>query len=228
MSMTGSKLLSLTLFFLSVSSGSPDNTVFSQQKQRPLKKVALTFDACPAPTVGGYDSSITRILVKENIPATLFLSGRWVRNHPRQTFFLASFSQFEIANHSYSHPHMRDVNDSLITVEFRKTQDLIWKIAKRKPALFRPPYGEYDERIEKLAGKSGLKLVEYDLASGDPDTTISTKRLVRYVISKTRDGSIVVMHINGRGRHTAEALPEIISGLKAKGFEFVKVSDLNR
>lgn len=92
--------------------------------------------------------------------------------------------------------------------------------------LFRPPYAETDQRIENIAHKIGLTTVMYDLASGDPDSTISRERLIRYVVTSVRNGSIIVMHVNGRGWHTAEALPEIIQALHAKGFIFSKVSDL--
>ena len=47
----------------------------------------------------------------------------------------------------------------------------------------------------------------YDLASGDPDSQATSDRLIEYVVRKARNGSIVVMHANGRGWHTAEALP---------------------
>jgi peptidoglycan/xylan/chitin deacetylase (PgdA/CDA1 family) len=66
----------------------------------------------------------------------------------------------------------------------------------------------------------------YELASGDPDSTISRERLIHYVVTNTRNGCIIVMHVNGRGWHTAEALPEIIQALRAKGFIFSKVSEL--
>jgi peptidoglycan/xylan/chitin deacetylase (PgdA/CDA1 family) len=66
----------------------------------------------------------------------------------------------------------------------------------------------------------------YDLASGDPDSTISKARRIRYVATGTRNGSIIVMHVNGRGWHTSEALPKIIQALRAKGFIFSKVSEL--
>jgi peptidoglycan/xylan/chitin deacetylase (PgdA/CDA1 family) len=193
-----------------------------------VKKVALTFDACPAPAIGGYDSAITSILIENNVPATLFLSGRWVRNHIRETVLLASTPQFEIGNHSYSHPHMKNLSDSAVAWELKKTQEILWRVGKKQVSYFRPPYGEYDDRISTLAKKNGLELVEFDLASGDPDTSISAKRLARYVIDNAKNGSIVVFHMNGRGRHTAEALGDIITGLRARGFEFAKVSELER
>ena len=45
-------------------------------------------------------------------------------------------------------------------------------------------------------------------------------------MSRARPGSIIIAHANGRGYHTAEALPRAIAGLKAKGYEFVTVSEL--
>jgi peptidoglycan/xylan/chitin deacetylase (PgdA/CDA1 family) len=66
----------------------------------------------------------------------------------------------------------------------------------------------------------------YDLASGDPDTNITAQALIRYVTSAAKKGSIIVMHVNGRGWHTAEALPSIIAGLKRRGFRFVTVGEL--
>jgi peptidoglycan/xylan/chitin deacetylase (PgdA/CDA1 family) len=54
----------------------------------------------------------------------------------------------------------------------------------------------------------------------------SKKKLIEYVTRNARNGSIVVMHINRRGWHTAEALPEIIARLRRRGYEFVTVGRL--
>jgi peptidoglycan-N-acetylglucosamine deacetylase len=68
--------------------------------------------------------------------------------------------------------------------------------------------------------------VEYDFPSGDPDRRITRERLVAWVLAKARPGSIIVMHMNRRGWHTAEALPEIIAGLRAKGFILSQVGSM--
>lgn len=195
-------------------------------KSKLLKRVALTFDACPTRLRSGYDSLVIQILIETKTPATLFLSGLWVKKHTRQTQFLSSLSLFEIANHSYSHPHLKEASDQVTMSEIHKTNELLVKLGCKKPALFRPPYGEFDERTQRLVSQAGMRLIEYDVASGDPDTTISTQRLVRYVVNSVKNGSIVIMHMNNRGRHTAEALPAIISQIKEKGYQFVKVSEL--
>jgi hypothetical protein len=75
----------------------------------------------------------------------------------------------------------------------------------------------------------GLVTVQYDIASGDPDPGLSAKRIVRSVVADAKGGSIVVFHMNKNGPHTAEALSEVVKGLREKGFELVTVGEiLNR
>jgi peptidoglycan/xylan/chitin deacetylase (PgdA/CDA1 family) len=193
---------------------------------RSEKFIALTFDACPTAFHGGYDERIVKTLIDSGVPATFFLSGRWIARHRQQTKSLASVSGFELANHSYSHPHCTTMSDDSVKRELQRTESLIKSIAGFSVHLFRPPYCETDGRIEGIAHDLGLTTVMHDLASGDPDSTITLERLIRHVVSKAKNGSIIVMHINGRGVHTAEALPEIIHALREKKFVFVKVSDL--
>ena len=142
------------------------------------------------------------------------------------TRLLASLPQFELGNHTFSHPHMTEVSDKRIRAELQKTEDLLFKLTGRHATLFRPPYGEYDGRVVRIAAELGLTTIEYDLPSGDPDTVATRDRLISWVTRKARPGSIIVMHINKRGWHTAEALPEIITRLRARGFTFVTVSKL--
>jgi len=191
-----------------------------------LKRIALTFDACPTQHRSGYDSLVIQTLIETKTPATLFLSGLWVKKHTRQTQFLNSVPLFEIANHSYSHPHLKEASDQVTKAEIQKTNELLVKLGCKEPVFFRPPFGEFDARTQRLVSEAGMRLIGYDVASGDPDTTISTQRLVRYVVKSAKNGSIVIMHMNKQGRHTAEALPGIINQLREKGFEFVKVNEL--
>jgi peptidoglycan/xylan/chitin deacetylase (PgdA/CDA1 family) len=192
------------------------------------KKIALTFDACPSFTHGGFDVRIVQTLVDSGVPATFFLSGKWIKKHQTEVKKLALVPGFELGNHSYSHPHCTNISEDSTRQELERTESLLKSITGTSPKLFRPPYVETDQRVEYIARKMGLTTVMYDLASGDPDSTISRERLIRYVVTRTRNGSIIVMHVNGRGWHTSEALPEIIQALRAKGFIFSKVSELRK
>jgi peptidoglycan-N-acetylglucosamine deacetylase len=193
---------------------------------RTEKKIAITFDACPSRTRGGYDSSIARILVDSGVPATFFLSGTWIQRHRHEVQKLAAVPIFELANHSFSHPHCLAISNESIRQEVQKTEKLLKQITGTSPLLFRPPFAQTDSRVDSIVQNLGLTSVLFDLASGDPDSSISKERLTRYVISETTNGSIIIMHVNGRGRYTAEILPHIIQSLRKKGFVFVKVSEL--
>jgi peptidoglycan/xylan/chitin deacetylase (PgdA/CDA1 family) len=121
---------------------------------------------------------------------------------------------------------MREASDERIRKELCRTQDVMYAMTGRQPTLFRPPYGEHDDRIVRIAAAMGLTTVEYDLPSGDPSPEATKENLIEYVTTMARSGSIIVMHINGRGCHTAEALPDIIVKLRKRGFVFVTVTQL--
>ncbi len=193
---------------------------------RSRKLVALTFDACSTRRPSRYDERVAKVLIDMHVPATIFLGGKWMEDHPEHTRYLASFPQFELGNHTFLHPHMTEVSDERVQNELQWTQDVMYAITGRRATLFRPPYGEVDDHLVKLAAADGLTTVQYDLASGDPDKHATKDKLIEYVSTMAKPGSIVVMHINRRGWHTAEALPDIIKRLRKRGFEFVTVSQL--
>jgi peptidoglycan/xylan/chitin deacetylase (PgdA/CDA1 family) len=188
--------------------------------------IALTFDACPTGNEDEYDEKVIEVLEKETVPATLFLSGRWVEKNAGKARDLASRPQFEIGNHAYWHPHLTGKDDDRVLRELKRTQAVIGKVTGQQPRYFRPPYGEVDERVAKLAKEAGLVTVQYDIASGDPDPALAPARIIRAVLGEARGGSIVVFHMNGKGAHTAEVLPAIITGLRQKGYELTTVGDL--
>ena len=194
--------------------------------QRDKKVIALTFDACATRKPSQYDERITKILVETKTAATLFLGGKWMLDDTEQTRYLTSIPYFQLGNHTFLHPHLLKMSDDRIRQELAWTQQLQFSLTGKQTTLFRPPYGEVDDRVVRIAASMGLTTIQYDLASGDPDSSISKKRLIEYVSSMAKSGSIVVMHINRRGWHTAEALPEIISRLRKRGFTFVTVGEL--
>ena len=193
---------------------------------RDSNKVALTFDACPTSKDDEYDERVIEVLIREKVPATLFMSGRWVERNEEKAKFLADQPQFEIANHAFWHPHMLDKDDERILRELKRTQTIIKKVTGKRPMYFRPPFGEVDERLARLAAQAGLVTIQYDIASGDPDPGLSIKRICRSVVQGVKGGSIVVFHMNENGPCTAAALPEVIHGLREKGLELVTVGEM--
>jgi peptidoglycan/xylan/chitin deacetylase (PgdA/CDA1 family) len=193
-------------------------------RTRPL--VALSFDACQTRKPSGYDAKIVQILKATHTPATFFLGGRWMETHPEATRQLAREPQFELGNHSYLHPHLRRVNDARLRDEITRTQAVLYELTGRRARLFRAPYGEYDARVLRTAASLGLVTVQWEVVSGDPCRQATARDLIATVTRRCRNGSIIIMHVNGRGWHTAEALPEILRRLRNAGYQFVTVSEL--
>lgn len=193
--------------------------------QSPQPLVALTFDCCETRKVTGYDRGIVDYLVKHHIPATFMLCGRWIESHPRQTRYLASIKFFELGNHSYIHPHMTRLSTARIREELVKTQNLLRQYAGRPARFFRPPYGEWDARVAQEAARAGMAVVMWSVVTGDPDPHATVADLVD-AVHHARRGSVIIMHANGRGWKTAQALPQIVAYLKRRGLRPVTLRTL--
>jgi peptidoglycan/xylan/chitin deacetylase (PgdA/CDA1 family) len=96
----------------------------------------------------------------------------------------------------------------------------------RRIALFRFPFGVCSPAALRRVAEAGLTAIQWDVVSGDPWRAQTAVRIAATVLRQVRPGSIVVAHANGRGWHTARALPAIVSALRARGFRFVTVSEL--
>lgn len=190
------------------------------------KLIALTFDACQTEKPAGYDAKVIQILRETHTPATLFLGGRWAEAHAAQAKKLGADPLFEIAQHSYLHPHMKKLTVTQATEDLNRAQQAIQRATGRLPRLFRPPFGEWDYSLVAASRGLGLTTVQWSIETGDPDKNVSAKSIVAAVLSQARPGGVVIMHMNGRGWHTAEALPSVISGLRRKGFRLASVGEL--
>jgi peptidoglycan/xylan/chitin deacetylase (PgdA/CDA1 family) len=188
--------------------------------------VALTFDACATKTQGyGFDRAILEVIRREQVPVTIFVSGRWAEFHPDVMEELANDPLIEFGDHSYDHPHMTLMPADKIAQEIDQAESALAKYGKKSVA-FRPPFGEWSRRVMDVVRERQLVTVTWDVVSGDPSGGTTTQGMIRTVVSKTRPGSIVVFHINGRGWKTSEALPSILRALHDRGFRFVPLSEL--
>lgn len=189
--------------------------------------IALTFDACQSPEqVTGYDEAVIDILTGSGTPATLFLGGLWLQHHFRQAQRLAANPLFELGNHSWSHADFTRLDPAEMEAEIERTQEALVRLSGRQPTLFRFPAGSYTPAALSVVSRHGLRAIQWDVASGDPDPSLSTQAIVEQVLRQAQNGSIVVMHMNGASRRTAEALPAIIRRLREQGYTFVTVSQL--
>ena len=193
---------------------------------RDQKRVALTFDACSGPAPGKLDQGVVEALEAAGAHATFFLGGRWAEQDHARVKRLLQNPAFELESHTYHHRHLETLGDAELASELARGSEALSPILGHAPTYMRAPYGEADARVVRAAKAAGLTTIGFDLPSGDPDPTFTAKRLTRWVLGSVRPGGIIVFHANGRGWHTAEALPGILAALKSQGYELVTIAEL--
>jgi peptidoglycan/xylan/chitin deacetylase (PgdA/CDA1 family) len=190
------------------------------------KVLFLTFDACQAVQRMTLDHGIIDPLVARHIPFTIFVGGRFARDNAADLKALAQLPFVDLENHSWSHPRdMRLLSDDEVRTQVERAAATIRSVTGRRTRLFRFPGGNADERTLAIVNGLGYTVVHWRWPEGDPDPAITADQLVAQSLARSRPGDILIFHVNGRGWHTAEALPRILDGLAARGFRFASLPD---
>ncbi len=193
---------------------------------RTLPFVCLTFDSGQVQGGTYYYQHILDMLVRTNTPATFFLTGSFIEAHSGIARRIAKTRLFELGNHSRTHPDLSLQGDSAIYRELHETQDIMRRVTGKQALLFRAPYGKLDGRVSGTAARLGLRTIQWDVSAEDFSNTAGAPEISRRILSQAKNGSIVLMHINGQSRATLEALTAIINGLNGRRCRFVTVSEL--
>ena len=192
--------------------------------------VALTFDAgANADAV----PSILAALRREGVPATFFLTGNFVRDFPAAARSIAA-AGFRIGDHTITHPYLTQLSDTAVQREILGGAQQIMSITGKNPApLFRFPFGDTDARTIAIANRAGFVSVRWTVDTLGWEGTaghVSASVVVSRVLAAARPGEIVLMHVGSNpDDHTtfdADALPQVISGLRARGYSFVTLDAL--
>jgi peptidoglycan-N-acetylglucosamine deacetylase len=185
-------------------------------RQQPI--VALTFD-------DGYRSAnmqrIANILRDHGVGGTFFPTGEAVARAPHVWANIAR--DFPVANHTYTHPNLTTRTPEQIESQLRRTT-LEIEAATGRPmiSLMRPPGGSQNATVREVIKSMGLPVALWDVDTrdweGPPPASVVRDRALA-----ARNGSIILLH---DGSNVVEALPEIIRGLRAKGFRLVSLDEL--
>jgi peptidoglycan/xylan/chitin deacetylase (PgdA/CDA1 family) len=202
----------------------PVGILYHGNRTRP--EIALTFDACPRKERPEFSTEVVNYLQREHIPATFFVSGLWAENCQDGLKQLASVPYFQIGLHGYHHWKSSDLTEEVIASEIELTRSALVQLGAKPKPFFRPPYGDCPPKLVKVAKSLGILTVMWEVVSGDPNPRNTAAILERRVSTLTRNGSIIIMHVNNGGIFTAQALPTIVTGLRERGFKFVSVGDL--
>lgn len=199
------------------------------------KIIAFTFDACGGKNGNGYDKELIDYLRKENISATLFVTGKWIDENLKTFLELSKDTLFEIENHGFNHqpcsvngevaygikgtPSIPDAFD-----EIEANERKIAALTGYRPVFYRSATAYIDEACAKIARHLGVTVISFDVLAGDAIPFNHTENITKNVIKNIKPGAIVIMHFNHPEWNTYEALQKIIPELRKMGYSFSKLN----
>jgi peptidoglycan/xylan/chitin deacetylase (PgdA/CDA1 family) len=199
--------------------------------EKPEKYIALSFDdgPCSAGNFGG-TAAMLEMLEELHVKATFFVIGGNVRNNKSaaQAIFDAGH---ELANHSDGYSGLGGAAAEDIITSLKATSDAIKEITGEDPALFRAPNVAYGTNLTNVCKELDLPIIGVSVWSNDYNSSVTKAQIITNVVDNPflnrGDGGIINCHeSNTSGGRTMAALPDMIAGLRAKGFWILTVSQL--
>jgi peptidoglycan/xylan/chitin deacetylase (PgdA/CDA1 family) len=184
-------------------------------------EVALTFDDGPSP----YTEAIIDTLLHYRAPATFFPIGLAIEEHPA-TIRREVNDGFAIGDHTVNHARMTDLPPAEQQAELLDQAEDLKALGAPYPRLFRPPFGVYDAATLRLLREKGMLMVLWTVETDDYELP-GAEAIATRVLEEVSPGAIVLMHDGGGDRsETVAALPQIIEGLRDRGYRLVTVPQL--
>ncbi len=189
------------------------------------KIVALTFDA--GANADGV-SSILATLASQHVPATFFLTGAFTKAFPNKARAIVAAGE-RVGDHSMTHPYFTKLTDAQMRSQVLDAEREIVSVTGADPwPWFRFPYGDRNAHTISVVNSVGFVPVGWTVDTLGWEGTsggITTAKVVSRVLANAKPGEIVLMHCgsNPTDHSTldADALPAVISDLKARGYSFV-------
>jgi peptidoglycan/xylan/chitin deacetylase (PgdA/CDA1 family) len=198
-------------------------TGYISRGSRKAKEIALTFDDGPGPTT----PALLRYLIANGVPATFFLVGSAITDHPSLVRQEAD-AGFTLGTHTESHSRLARKTPAQQLEEILDTADRITRFTRHSVRFFRPPYGSFDAHTLGILKAERMLMVLWSLDPRD----FATKRsapIVKATLAGARAGSIVLLHDGPGARpQTLKAVRRIVPALRRRGFRFVSLPTLLR
>ncbi|MBE6468805.1 MAG: polysaccharide deacetylase family protein [Coriobacteriaceae bacterium] len=185
------------------------------------KVVALTFNRAPS---AGTDA-ILKILSEKGAKATFFVEGRAAESDSAAVAAIARAGH-QVASNGYAGADPAALSGEELRAELAQGFAAVDSAGGGSTALYRPVSNEFSEQNWADAMDLVGAVVTYNLNSGDW-TLPGADAVVETVVGGVSPGDIILMtDSDDTAEQTAAALPRIIDGLTAAGYQLVTVSDL--
>ncbi|HVO79716.1 MAG TPA: glycosyltransferase [Terriglobales bacterium] len=202
--------------------------------------VAITFDDGPDPE---WTPKILDVLRQEHAQATFFLIGEQANNFAGLTSRIYREGH-EIGNHTFTHPDISNISRGFMKFELNLTERLFASRLGMRTILFRPPYSidqepDTEDQVRPLETTQDLGYTTVGDKIDPNDWRDNPRRTAEQITADVlanlppcppnsqRCGNIILLHDGGGNRaETVRALPMIIEGIRARGFQVVPLYQL--
>jgi peptidoglycan/xylan/chitin deacetylase (PgdA/CDA1 family) len=196
----------------------PSSVLFVRGARTRAKRVALTFDDGPDPMTPTYLDALGRLGVR----ATFFLVGENAARAPEVVREYVRLGH-EVGAHGWSHDPFPAMSRAQLADELVRTDGVLPAPSRRRP-MVRPPRGALSPRTLLRIATAGRTVVLWSVDSGDCRTRNVRVVQRRLAPSRLSPGDVVLLH--EAQPWTLEALPGVVAGLRADGWELVTVGEL--
>lgn len=184
------------------------------------KYVALTFDDGPHASL---TPKALDILKRHGAKGTFFMLGQNAARN-KSIVARAAAEGHELGVHTWTHIKMNSTARAKVDSEITRTQNVLADASGVVPRVMRPPYGATNKAlIEKMYSTYGMATVLWDVDTLDWRKP-GVNKVINTAVNQAKPGSIILVHdIHAT---TLSALEGIVTGLQARGFQLVTVSEL--
>ncbi len=202
------------------------------------KVAALTLDACGSSKLScGYDKKLIDFLKQNNIPATLFISAKWIDANRELYMELVSNPLFDVQNHGTRHVPLSMNGKSAygikgtsgadeVRAEVMQNHEKVKALTGKSMTLFRAGTAHYDDESVAIVNSLGYKVIGFSV-NADAGATNSAA-VIEKEMAKTKPGDIIIAHMNHPESQNAQGLSRALKKMLDGGWKFVTVSDALR
>lgn len=191
-------------------------------------KVFITFDDGPDSL---YTPRILDILKETQTKACFFVLGEKAKAHP-EILQRIQAEGHEIESHGYSHQFPWFLGPFGTKRDLMETSSIITEITGKPPRFYRPPWGVLN--LFSWFFLKGQQIVLWSFMSWDWARRTTTSSIADRVLSRVKNGSVLIFHDSDKTPGSAQGAPEvvikilpiIIQEIKNRGMQAAVLSEL--
>lgn len=172
----------------------------------------------------GYTSQILDVLKENQIQASFFITAHYVNTQPDLVRRMIEEGHI-VGNHTVNHKDLVKLSDDEIKKELTELSNIIYDKFGYEVTFFRPPKGEYSERVIKIASELNYTTVLWSSAYDDWDENKQGREEYgkAKILDNLHNGCILLLH--GTSKDNANILDSVVKETISKGYEFKNLDE---